>query len=289
MNINLEPGTYLTKVTFAGDSTYNPAFKTVVVTVVNYDLPQPQVKNNEHYFEVNKIPFKVLTKNGFDSDTGVSITRTRLLHSNQFNNVPSHNFNQGNAGVNFEVSIMVRPEYLYEGKQYSEYLEIWEKYQKVVDVVTNAFDVPNGKYTLSIKNRKQTNKWFSIWKVEFYQYYEGSASFGGADEYIGEIYSSIDRTLINADTTIDSTSDSEYIKALQQKLIDNGYFNAGTTATGEWSDELSQDLVNFQRDNELEMTGVADWDTVSKITAVDKIYTPDIDPSRIVFNGVIGL
>jgi len=289
LNINLQPGTYLTNITFDGDSTYNATHKSIVVSVVTYTIPEQTSKDNENYFEVNTIPFKVLTKDGFDSETGVSITRTRLLHSNQFNNVPSHVFNQGNAGVSFEVSILILADDLHEGKSYREYLETWEKYQKVVDVVTNAFDVPNAKYTLSIKSRKQTNKKYSIWKVEFYQYYEGSASFGGADETIGVIYSSVDKTLINADATIDSSSNSQYIEALQQKLIDNGYFEAGTTPTGEWSDELTQDLVNFQRDNELAMTGVADWDTVSKITAVDKIYTPDIDPSRIIFNGVIGL
>lgn len=290
LNINLEPGTYLTTIKFDGNATYNPAMKSIVVSVVTYTIQEQNTsKNNEHYFEVNTIPFKVLKNNGFDSETGVSITRTRLLHSNQFNNVPTHNFNQGNAGVSFEVSLMIRPEYIHEGKQYSYYLENWEKYQKVVDVVTNAFDIPNGKYTLTIKSRKQTNTWFSIWKVEFYQYYEGSASFGGADLQVGAIYSSVDKTLINADTTIDSSSNSQYIEALQQKLIDAGYFEAGTTPTGEWSDELTQDLVNFQKDNELAMTGVADWDTVSKITAVDKIYTPDIDPSKIIFNGVIGL
>ena len=147
LNINLEPGVYLTNITFEGDSTYNPTHKSVVVSVVTYTISEPvnNSKNNANYFEVNKIPFKVLTKDGFDSDTGVSITRTRLLHSNQFNNVPSHVFNQGNAGVSFEVSILILADDLYEGKSYREYLETWEKYQKVVDVVTNAFDVPNGK------------------------------------------------------------------------------------------------------------------------------------------------
>lgn len=238
------------------------------------------------YFEVDKIPFRVLTKGGFDSETGVSITRTRLLHNNIYNNVPTHNFNQGNAGVNFEVSIMIRPEWLYEGKKQSEYLEVWEKFQKVVTVVTDAFDIPNGKYTLTIKKRKQENFKFSIWQVEFYQYYENEKTFGIVDEHFDTIYSSVDKTLINSDETIDKDSHEDYIRALQEKLIDAGYFTAGTEPTGEWSDELTQDIVNFQKDQELPTTGVADWDTVSRITAIDKPL-PTIDPSNIVFSGVI--
>ena len=240
------------------------------------------------YFEVNKISFKVLTQQGFDSETGVSITRTRLLHSNSYNNVPTHNFNQGNAGVNFEVSIILKPEWLYEGKPLSYYLEIWEKYQRVVTVVTNAFDVPNGKYTLTIKKRKQTNKKSTIWQVEFYQYYENSASFGGVESTFSPVYSSVDKTLINSNATIDKNSNKDYITALQTKLIEQGYFTAGTKPTGEWSKELTQDVTNFQKDQELIPTGVADWDTVSRITAVDKPM-PVVDPSKIVFNGVLGL
>lgn len=238
------------------------------------------------YFEVNKIPFKVLLNPGFDSETGVAITRTRLLHNNSYNNVPTHNFNQGNAGVNFEVSILIRKEYLYEGRGYGDILEEWEKYQTVVSVVTNAFDVPNSKYTLEIKDRKQQSKTQSIWKVEFYQYYENSASFGGAKRTYGKGLSSVEKTLLNAESTIDKTSDEQYVKALQELLIDNGYMNAGTKPTGVWSNELTQDIVNFQKDQELATTGVADIDTVSRITALD-MEIPVIDPSKIVFGGII--
>ena len=288
LNINLQPGIYPTTIKFDGDSTYNKNTRVISVSVVTYDVPNYS-KSPDHYFEVNKIPFKVLMKDGFDSETGVTITRTRLLHNNKFNNVPMHNFNQGNAGVNFEVSLMIRPEYLYEGKPYSEYLEMWEKYQKVVNVVTDAFDIPNGKYTISIKSRKQVNKFYSSWKVEFYQYYVTELTFGGADEKIGTVYSSVDKTLINSSTTIDSKSNPDYIKALQTKLIEQGYFTAGTKADGKWSNELTQDIVNYQKSRELQQTGVGDSDTISKITADGKWTVPNIDPSKIIFGGVIGL
>lgn len=288
LNINLQPGIYPTRITFAGDSTYNKNIKVISVSVVTYDV-ENYTKDKDHYFEVNKIPFKVLTKDGFDSKTGVTITRTRLLHNNKYNNVPTHTFNQGNAGVNFDVSIMIRPEYLYEGKPYSEYLEMWEKYQKVVSVVTDAFDIPNGKYTISIKSRKQSNKFFSIWKVEFYQYYQTEMTFGGADEVISARYSSVDKTLINSSTTIDSKSNPDYIKALQTKLIEQGYFTAGTKADGKWSNEMTQDIVNYQKDRELQQTGVGDSDTISKITADGKWTVPNIDPSKVIFGGIIGL
>ena len=91
---------------------------------------------------------------------------------------------------------------------------------------------------------------------------------------------------MNAESTIDKTSDEQYIKALQELLIDNGYMNAGTKPTGVWSNELTQDLVNFQKDHELATTGVADIDTVSRITALD-MEIPNIDPSKIVFGGII--
>lgn len=240
------------------------------------------------YFEVNRVPLKVLTQSGFESKTGVSITRTRLLHNNEYNNVPTHNFNQGNAGVSFEVEILLKPEYLYEGKPLSYYLEIWERYQRVVTVITDAFDIPNGKYTVSIKKRKQTNKQSTIWSVEFYQYYENNKSFGGVESTFDTAFSSIDRTLLNSNETIDKNSNTDYIKALQKKLIDQGYFTAGTKATGKWSNKLTQDIVNFQTAQGLSPTGVGDWQTISRITAIDKPL-PAVDPSNIVFNGVLGL
>ena len=240
------------------------------------------------YFEVNRIGFKVLTDGGFNSETGVNITRTRLLHSNEYNNVPTHNFNQGNAGITFEVSIILRPEWLYEGKPLSYYLEIWERYQRVVTVVTDAFDIPNGKYTLEIKKRKQTNKKSTIWQVAFYQYYQNNKSFGGVESTFDTAFSSIDRTLINSNGTIDKNSNNDYIRALQTKLIEQGYFTAGTKATGEWSNALTQDITNFQKAQGLTPSGVGDWATISRITTVDKPL-PVVDPSNIVFNGVLGL
>ena len=82
-------------------------------------------------------------------------------------------------------------------------------------------DVPNGKYVVRIKSKKQSLEHSSIWKLRFKQYYENSLSFESMYTYKTSSLSSIDQTLLKYHE-IDYYSTKEAILTLQKKLQQKG-------------------------------------------------------------------
>ena len=148
------------------------------------------------FFEINKIPLKVIMNDGFDVNSGSNISETTLLYDDQELNAPTFYFNKGFNGIDFEISIIMKEEYFYNGRAFMDYLNQWDKWNTVVTVVTNAMDIPNGKYVVRIKNKHQTLEKSSIWKLKFKQYYENSLSFESMYTYKTSSLSSIDQTLL---------------------------------------------------------------------------------------------
>ena len=266
LNINLEPGSYPTTITFDGDSEYNPATKSVVVRVVRNDKKQTPVKEADHYFEVNKMALKVIMDSGFSTTMGSDVKETDLLYFSETMNRPTFFFNSGDSGIEFEVSVVIMPEYTFNGISYRDILDQWNKYIIPVSVVTDAFDVPNGKYIMSIKSKKQTDKQKSIWKLRFKQYYENSNSFENLYTERLDSVSAIDALLAQY-TSIDSRSPSSVILALQQKLDSYGCFDnrlmgktnwgapyyiqrgndyVARVPDGKWTFQMEYDIANFK-------------------------------------------
>ena len=173
------------------------------------------------FFEVNKVPLKVIMNDGFDVSSGTNIKETTLLYDDQENNAPTFYFNSGFNGIDFEISIMMREDYFYNGRAFMDYLNQWDKWNTVITIVTDAMDIPNGKYTVRIKNKKQTLERTSIWKLRFKQFYENSLSFESMYTYKTSSLSSIDQTLMKY-REIDYYSQKEAILALQKKLQQKG-------------------------------------------------------------------
>ena len=265
LNINLEPGSYPTTISFPGDSTYNPATKNVVVRVIRNDKKQKVVKDSDHYFEVNKMALKVIMDSGFSTTMGSDIKETDLLYFSETMNRPTFFFNSGDSGIEFEISVVIMPSYTFNNMSYRDLLDQWHKFLIPVSVVTDAFDVPNGKYIMSIKSKKQTDKRKSIWKLRFKQYYENSYSFENVYTERLSSNSAIDSTLLS-NNSIDSKSSSSVILALQQKLDSYGCFaNVKRTNTmpsdvvtdsngdpvprtpnGVWDSQMQFDIFRFQ-------------------------------------------
>ena len=206
------------------------------------------------YFEVEKIPLKVLKGDGFEVGSGVSVNETELLFNTDTNNAPTFFFNSGDTGIELEVSVLVKPEYTFQGKPIGVFLDYWSKWSKVVTVVTSAFDVPNGKYILHVKSKKQTGFKSSIWKIRFKQYYENELSFEAS--YITKKYgvSSPALTIQNY-TTINSSSPKNAILALQILLNEKGCFRLvkengawieDRKPNGVWDSQMPSDIFVFQ-------------------------------------------
>ena len=265
LNINLEPGSYPTTISFPGDATYNPATKNVVVRVIRNDKKQKVVKDSDHYFEVNKMALKVIMDSGFSTTMGSDVKETDLLYFTETMNRPTFFFNSGDSGVEFEISVVIMPSYTFNNMSYRDLLDQWHKFLVPVSVVTDAFDVPNGKYIMSIKSKKQTDKRKSIWKLRFKQYYENSYSFENSYTNLTGSASAVDNELSKNDH-IDSKSSYAAIMSLQWKLMAYGCFDTvkrtntmpsdvvtdsngdpvPRVPTGVWDHQMQFDIFRFQ-------------------------------------------
>lgn len=236
------------------------------------------------FFEVNKIPLKIIMNDGISTTMGTSIKETPLLNDDLNNNVPTYYFNSGDSGISFEVSAVIKEEYYFNNHQIIEYLNQYDKWGTKVSVVTDAIDIPNGKYTMKIKSKKQSFHNQSIWQLYFKQYYETDMSFEVYDPKISSL-SSIDQILLKCRVPIDSTSPTEVIKALQLKLQEKGawsdtvwHFDGSTWVVvleddepvakaripnGKWDEQMQGDIYSFQAMNGFSSKqGICDEETI---------------------------
>jgi hypothetical protein len=275
LNINLIPGTYPTTIKFNGDSTYNSATKEVVVRVMRNDTPQQTSVGKGNYFEVNKIPLKVVLHDGFTTTPGTSVKETDLLQQSHTLNAPTFYFNQGDHGVEFDISVVIKESYYYNTQPVADYLNGWNKTTTPVSVVTNAMDVPNSKYILTIKSKKQTNHYHSIWKLHFHQFYENNLSFENLYSEKTASLSAEDQILLKYQF-IDKNSPKEAILALQKKLVLNGCWTSPyglRKPNGVWDDTMPNDINNFENmafGSNVRRNGICDRDVITAL--VTNVY-----------------
>lgn len=235
LNINLIWGSYPCKITFHGDSAYSKVSTEVLVRVTNPNIASTsELETTGGYFEVNQLKLKVVKNNGFNvSHSGSNVKTTKLMYEDGNNNSPSFYFNSGFDGIEFDVSVLMQESYYYRDRAFSDYLNEWDKFNTVVTVVTDAMDIPNGKYTMKIENKKQTNTKQSIWKLEFKQYYENNYSFENIYNSKSKSLSVVDQTLLKY-REINQFSPKEAIYALQLKLQQKGC----------WDDTVKEQYTN---------------------------------------------
>jgi len=248
------------------------------------------------YFEINKMPVHVLTNSGFDITPGIDIKETELLPDTRTNNAPTFYFSSGNHGVEFEVSVVVAETYYFKTELVSWWLNKFHKEQTPVNIVTNAFDIPNDKYLLQVKNKKQTSKKLSIWKIRFKQYYRNNENFNSMYKQKATSLSPVDSILWKYQL-IDENSPREAILALQMKLEQLGYFTnvyydsrgmrldregeiVPRRPDGKWDSQMKGDIMSFQSAHYIGFKqGVCDRETITDfIGYTDRyasIYAPE--------------
>ena len=263
LNINLEPGTYPCTIRWLGNATYNSASVMVLVRVLRTDVPQLKTKGEFNFFEVNHIPLKVLMKEGFDVKPGQNVKETQLLPDENYN-APTFYFNSGYDGDEFEISVYMTESYFYNTQQVMAYLNGWNKMNTVVTVVTDSMIVPNGKYTMQIKSKKQTTFFYSIWKLRFKQYYENSLSFESMYDTKIASLSAPDQLLLKQLNGINAKSPKNVILTLQRKLQEESCW------MGRVIDERTKGSVYIYPASEPTFkpripTGIWDWQMQSDI------------------------
>ena len=225
------------------------------------------------YFEINKMPVHVLTNSGFDITPGIDIKETELLPDTRTNNAPTFYFSSGNHGVEFEVSVVIKETYYFKTELVSWWLNKFHKEQTPVNIVTNAFDVPNDKYLLQVKSKKQTRKSYSIWKIRFKQYYRNNENFNSMYKQKSTSLSPVDSILWKYQV-IDENSPREAILALQMKLEQLGYFEnkimesngevVPRRPNGKWDRRMVWNIYAFQVDHHIDFKqGVCDRETIT--------------------------
>ena len=151
-----------------------------------------------------------------------------------------------------------------------EYLNMYNKMNTVVSVVTDAMIIANGKYTLQIKDKKQTNKEYSIWKLRFKQFYENNLSFEAVYNQKTSSLSSLDRLLLKQTNGINEKSSRDVILALQQKLKSLGYWDYsidGINSTGGYWNGVPTAVYRFQVEylNDVSKVGQCDYETITAL------------------------
>lgn len=277
LNINLAPGDYPTTISFTGNDTYNPQTKEILVRVLNNTDSTSSTKNPRNYFEVDGIQLMVIMSNGFTVTPGIDIKETDMLKQTSSGNAPVFYFNQGNHGVEFEISVIMKESYRYDDYTVMDYIDSRHKYLVPVTVVTDALDVPNNKYILQVKNKTQKNHEYSIWKLKFREYYEDSLSFEKFYTEKTVTLSADDLELLKWEK-IDENSWTRTIYALQRKLNKFGSYKMFDDVTsklrrptGVWDDHMRMDIFMFQAIfmNDQTKQGFCDRDTINALVNED--------------------
>lgn len=294
LNINLPVGNYSATIKFNGNATYNPVTKEVFVKVLSNNVQQESTKNPKNYFEINGIPLLVKLSDGFSVTPGINIKETDMLMQTATMNAPTFYFNQGDHGVEFDISVMMRESYRYGNYTVMDYIDNYYKTITPVSVVTDALDVPNAKYIMRVKSKKQSSHNFSIWKLQFKQFYENNQSFERMYTEKQSSLSADDLELLKYQI-INAISSKSAILSLQRKLSAHGSFRPfddyshKRVPNGVWDNYMLMDIFMFQANfmNTEKKQGICDRDTINALINDDNYAGSGgwYDDSELIWNG----
>lgn len=101
-------------------------------------------------------------------DLNVNITD---LNRNDKNTLYKHFFNNGFGGITFKAEITIKSDELWNNKKVTDVLNDWFTNSTILNVATNAIDIPNGTYIITKNDsRKQNFLTSTVWNLEFTTY-----------------------------------------------------------------------------------------------------------------------
>ena len=174
------------------------------------------------FLEVNGYPLRVVMNSGVSTETGVKVNETQMLKGGNGWSAPTFRVNKGNYGVTFTVDIIIKETDIYNGYSLKTIIDNWEIHSEPVTVITDAMDVPNSKYIVTLGKKKQTTHYNSLWEVNFHEYLAPGSFFSWVRTK-GDSMSPIDFILVNAPLPIWYGSPTRVIEALILKLQEKGY------------------------------------------------------------------
>lgn len=115
---------------------------------------------------------------------GVAVTPDLEITVNKLNKGDKHFLNNGYGGITFKIDVIIHKDELtgndvnivknnwkYDNGKVLDYLHSWMTNMTPVYVVTEAIDVPNGRYIITKNSdRKQSFRNYTVWTLEFTEF-----------------------------------------------------------------------------------------------------------------------
>ena len=200
------------------------------------------------FFEIEKIPIKVVQSKKISVEENINITETELKYDKK-EEAPIFFYNNGYSGISFDIEAIIKSTETFNRKY---------------------VDIPNGKYI--IKSIKKEQEFFdqSNWNISFKQYYEPPyKSELSREDSTGANSLNIALSKIEVPLNIGSNK-TENIRLLQQKLRKLGYylFNKDDglyDINGVYDSNLANAVMRLQADYKkyyhLNVNGIFDTET----------------------------
>ena len=246
------------------------------------------------------LPLKIVKNTGVNVEKDFDIKATDMNPDNH-NIKPKHFHNTGDGGVTFKIDIVIQPgqtwgygkqgqdDFVYMGVKYPAraripvWLNYWFVNMTPLYVVTDAIDVPNGKYIIS-KNpsRKQTRDTLSIWQLELTTYNPLDLKVFEASPYLTKYTGkTVKETAKNSNLATCEIKNFVYSRKkgsttqctrwLQEKLYQIGFLPKLYT-TGWYNDEVGEAVARFQIKYQnyfnLKVTGRMDQATLDALCSI---------------------
>lgn len=126
-------------------------------------------KNRNNFNSNNYLQLKI------DADMGVDVVPDMTVNITNLNKKEKEHFKHysynGYGGITFKVVVLLKETDVWDNKKVIDVLHEWFINLTPLAVVTQAIDIPDGRYLITKNNnRKQTKKGSTVWELEFTTY-----------------------------------------------------------------------------------------------------------------------
>ena len=240
----------------------------------------------------NALPLKVIPSVDVEKDFDLTVTD---LNPDSSNNKFKNFHNSGDGGITFKINVIIDPneswgygkvgqaDFVYLGKKYPArarphvWLNTWFVNMTPLYVVSDAIDIPNGKYILSANpSRKQDFRYYTEWSLEFTTYRPLNINKWQANQslskYTGITVSATAKNteLANCDLSLfvyckKKTTTTQATRWLQEALYKLGFLPSLST-TGWYNDDVLNAVKSFQKKYQKYFSGMKVTGKMDKVT-----------------------
>lgn len=223
------------------------------------------------FFTLNGIPLRVETDKNVSVTNGLNINTTKL-RPNDLLNSATHFHNAGYTGVEFKITIFLKETDLTpDGESVINVLSNLINTMTAVSIVTEAIDVPNGKYIVTSQSMDQDYKKSTHWTLKFVQVYSTKTYTSTAYKKSkttsiksSKTTSSLNSKLKKCSLPLNTKSKGACVKYLEKKLYQKGFLKKkfiNNTYDKNTATAVKKLQKKYKKKYNLKVTGVVDKKT----------------------------